>query len=119
MSFLKKLGLKVLQVSGIVAGILPLVKTVAPTTGKIGEALDKLEASVHAVFASEVMLGAIGLAQSGSQKAKAAAPYIAQLILSLDALDGRKLSKAKEPVFRAACERLAGNLADALNCFEE
>lgn len=111
MTFLKKLGATLLTIGKTILNIGPmLVPVLIP--GSTGTEISALLAAIVQV---ETIGQTIGL--TGAQKAAAAAPTIAQMFLNSTLLAGKT---PKNPAaFAAAMQGIAGNVADALNAFDE
>lgn len=119
MSFLKKLGTVVLKVIGVWAGIAPILGQAAPNNATLTNIEDKLGKAFGVVTTVEqTFVAAFGAdAKNGSDKLKAAQPFVAQLIQQVDMLAGKK--PKDEAKFEAASTALTGALADILNSYGE
>jgi hypothetical protein len=117
--FLSVLG-KIIKIVGIAAGFIPLVNTLLPAaaTGTATLVEDKLQKVVNVVITAEQMFAAAygPNAKMGSDKLKAATPFVAQIIQQTDLLIGKK--PKNEQLFEDASTRLTAALADILNAFE-
>jgi hypothetical protein len=124
-SILKKIG----QGALIGAQVVPIYGEVArgiarlTTTTKddeviekgLGVASDGLVAAQNIILNAEAMGAALGV--PGADKAKASAPAIHQLFMSLPILKGKK---PKDPaVAMEKAQALGGAIADYLNCYED
>lgn len=118
LTFLKKIG-QILVVVGRVSGFLPLIQTSLPTgiQGVTATIEDKLQKAMGVIVSVEqIFTAAFGMgAQKGSDKLKAATPFIAQLIQNTDLLIGKK--PKNEALFADASTRLTSALADILNSY--
>ena len=122
MTLLKKIESIVLSIVSVVTNLnlLPLIGSAIPqsATGVVN-AIDRLKAMFHAIITAGQMVTAINGpdAKKGSDKLKAATPYIAALIH--DAISELKPgAKPKdEAAFEDACTRATAALADALNSY--
>ena len=116
MSFLKKLG-QIVKIVGQVSGFLPLAQAVAPASARptIAEISDKLQQAMNVIVTVEQTFTASGAAVTGSDKLKAATPFVAQLIQQTDLLIGKH--PKDEAKFAAACTQLTSALADILNSY--
>src|ERR1700757_3150772 len=92
MSFLKKLGTIVLRIVGIAGGFMPLAQTVAASSSTGMVVVDKMSQAFNAIISTEQMFtAAFGPdAKKGSDKLKAATPFVAQIIQQIDLLAGKK-----------------------------
>jgi hypothetical protein len=117
MNFLKKIGMAVANVAGIVSGYGPVLAALTPTP-KDDKAVAVIEDSLSQIRRVIVDVEAMGavLAIKGPDKARAAAPAIAQIVLRSLALAGLAMDEAKAKEFAAASEKLGGAVADLLNC---
>ena len=114
MSFLKKLGQVILNVTGIVTGFGPLIAALIP-----GNKDDKIIQIVSADLTQianiiqqvEVFGQALGL--PGADKLKGSAPAVAQIILQSSLMINKKINN---PVlFKQGCTKIADGMADILN----
>jgi hypothetical protein len=119
MTFLKKLGAVVLKVIGLWSGIAPIIQGVLPQGGGAAAAEDKLAKLFNLIITVEqTFTAAFGAdAGRGSEKLRAAQPFVAQLIQQADLLAGKK--PKDEALFQAASTQLTGALADILNSYGE
>ena len=117
MSFLKKLGTVVLKIVGIWTGIAPILGNALPAgAAAIEDKLGKLFNLI--VTVEQTFVAAFGTdAKKGSDKLRAAQPFVAQLIQQTDLLAGKK--PKDEALFTDATTRLTGALADILNSYSE
>jgi hypothetical protein len=120
MKFLSKLGAIISKVnpvlgiaSGIVAGFLPQDKRgkVENVTATISNDLSVLAGVITSV---EGVGQALGI--KGPDKLKAAAPLVAQAILSTALLSRHKI--ANEALFQQAATKIADGMADLLNSLD-
>ena len=113
MGFLKKLGQILLKATVIAVGLTPL----APTKhqGTVGTMTDKL-LEIQRVIVNVEAFGQV-LSIAGPDKAKAAGPAVAQIILS-SAIVGDK--KIEDPaLFLEGCTELGGALAKIMNSLDD
>lgn len=115
MTFLKKLGSIVFKIVGIWSGIAPILQSATPAGSIASTVEDKLGKAFGVIITAEQMFAATGGASTGSEKLKAATPFVAQLIQSTDLLIGKK--PKDEVKFEAAATALTSALADILNSF--
>jgi hypothetical protein len=117
MTFLKKFGVVVLKLVDAVTNLnlLPLLSTVSPSPAIV----DRLQSAFHAVITAEQMFTAASGADAkvGSQKLKAATPFVAALIH--DVMNQLKPGQKPkdEAKFEDACTRATAAFADALNSY--
>lgn len=120
MSFLKKLGSVVFKIIGIESGLMPLIQPLvqkeAPAAAPV---VDKLNQAFNVVVNTEQMFAAAygPDAKKGSDKLKAATPFVAGIIQSVEAVEGKK--PKDEALFEDASTRLTSAIADILNSFGE
>lgn len=116
--FLSILG-KIIKVVGIAAGFIPLVNPLvpAPAQGGVLIAEDKLQKGINVLITTEqIFAAAYGAgAKMGSDKLKAATPFVAQIIQQTDLLIGKK--PKNEAQFQDAATRMTAALADILNSY--
>ncbi len=119
MSFLKKLGTVVLKVIGIWTGIAPIFGAALAQGGVVTAIEDKLGKLFNLIITVEqTFTAAFGPdAKKGSDKLRAAQPFVAQLIQQADLLAGKK--PKDEALFQSATAQLTGALADILNSYGE
>lgn len=121
MNFLKKLGTIALKVVGIASGFMPLAQATASASGsqQATNVVDKMGQAFGAVVSVEqVFAAAFGPdAKKGSDKLKAATPFVAQIIQQIDLLAGKK--PKNEALFQDATARMTAAMADILNSFGE
>lgn len=112
MTFLSKLGAVLLKGIGVATGFLPLISQAFPsTTGSIAT-ISKDIAEISVVVAQIEAIGQLrGL--PGPEKAKAAGPLVAQILLRSSILSGQKV--AQPELFNQGCVTIAGGVADVLN----
>lgn len=118
MNLLKKIGNVLLTATGVLTGYGPLIGTLIPgdKDDKImATALDKLDLAANTIVRVEGFGQAIKL--PGADKARAAAPEVFQILLNLKLVAGKKPKDVEGA--KAAAQRLGGDLADFLNCFED
>ncbi len=112
MTFLKRLGSILLQVSGVVAGFGPISFGGNSNVAKVINELDKIAQIV-------VQVEAFGQALSlpGNQKLLAASGPVAQVILQSSFMSGHKI--ANEQLFKDSCQKIADGMAGVLNSLHE
>lgn len=115
MNFLKKFGLAMLKVTQIVTGLGPIVAAAVPQTAGVVTAVT---GDLQLLAGEIATVEAIGQALSipGAQKATAAAPLIAQIVLQSTLMVGKHI--ADEALFTKACTALGGDIADLLNSLQ-
>lgn len=116
MSFLKRLGQWIIAGIKLEAGLAPLVRAVYP---QAQDSLDKVENELTQLASVIVTVEAMGAATGlpGTEKVRVAGPLIGQLIQQSSLMVGKQIAdKAK---FAAACQTIAGGLADLLNSLKE
>ncbi len=118
--FLSVLG-SIVKFVGVASGFIPLVNQLAPQSaqGALATGEDKLNKSINVLVSVEQIFGAAfgPDAKLGSDKLKAAAPFVAQIIQQSDLLIGKK--PKDEAKFTDAATRLTTALADILNSYGE
>ena len=117
MSFLKKLGQIVLQVTTGINTYGPLIKQFTPD--RVDQGIDRagdLSKQLTDVIISVEAVGQV-LGTPGPDKMRAAAPLIAQVLLKSDFMVGKKIQDAA--LFQKGCESIASGLADILNSLKE
>lgn len=116
--FLSVLG-SIVKIVGQVSGFIPLVNQIVPQAGTGTGAVveDKLQKSLNAIVTVEQTFQAAfgGDAKLGSDKLKAATPFVAQIIQQTDLLIGKH--PKDEAAFTDAATRLTAALADILNSY--
>lgn len=116
MTFLKKLGGIIAQVSGIFLGFAPFLTKEVPGTGNVVQIVSKdLAAIADAVTNAEAIGQLQGL--SGADKAKALGPIVAQIIMSGTLVANKKIGD--QAGFLAACTTIGGGVADLLNAIHQ
>lgn len=114
--FLSVLG-TIVRVVGQASGFIPMINPFVPAKdqGVAQNVEDKLSQALSVVVTAEQMFTAAYGAEGkkGSDKLKAATPFIAQLVQQSPLLLGKKI--ANETLFEDACSRLTAALADILN----
>jgi len=119
LSWLKKVGIILAQISSEALGLYPVVAPlIAKWTEKNPTAqliVSDLTAAANEIVTIEAaMTAAFGPDQKmGSQKLKAATPFVAQIIKGAQFMVGKKI--ADEAKFEAAVTGITSNLADLLN----
>lgn len=116
MTFLKKLGSIIAAVSGVFLGFAPAFEQAVPKSSNVIDTVSKDLAQVGNVVAQIEAIGQLkGLA--GPDKAKAAGPLVAQIILSSSLVAGKKI--ANQDLFNQACVEISGGVADVLNSLHD
>lgn len=117
MSILKKFGTIVLKIIGIAGGFMPLIQQVTASTPTGVKVVDKVDQAFNAIVTAEQMFtAAYGPdAKKGSDKLKAAVPFVAALLQQTDLLAGH--TPQNEALFQDASTRLTSALADILNSY--
>lgn len=116
MTFLKKLGSILSTVTGLFLGFAPVVQKAFPQTGGVIDTVSKDLSEIGAVVVNIEAIGQLkGL--SGPDKAAAAGPLVAQIILNSTLVAGKKIADPAK--FQAACATIAGGVADVLNSLHE
>lgn len=118
MSFLKKLGIEILKIAGVVSGMLPMTALLDPTHAA---QIQKLSSGLHKFFAIVQDVEAAGSAISapGPDKLKMATPLVAQEILKiLDEL-GFEVDSELQPRLIAVATGYASVTADLLNIIKK
>jgi hypothetical protein len=110
MTWLKKVGQYALKIVG-------LWPTVAPFIGKLVPGVDIVSQIIGVVVSVEQMFTAVSGAdaQTGSQKLRAAAPQVAQLIQATAFFQGKKL--VNEALAAQAYTNITSAFADLLNAY--
>jgi hypothetical protein len=116
MKFLTKLGQISLNIGGIVAGIGPLGSMLFP---QHKAAIDKFVGTSSSIVSIISQIEVVGqtLLLPGTDKLKAATPLVAQVILSSDALVGKKIKDNE--LFKSGCTKITDGWADVINSLEE
>lgn len=118
MTFLKKLGMIVLKIVGIVSGELPLLQSVLPAKvgSEVATGMDKLDSALGVVTTAEQMFTAVSQASGqGSAKLTAATPFIAALLQQTTTLTGKTPKNAA--LFQSGCASITSGLADVMNSY--
>lgn len=117
MSFLKKLGQIALKVVIGLDTFGPIAKQFTPDNvdRAIDAAGDYSRRAASVIAQAEIMGQALQLA--GSDKLKAAAPAMAQVILQSDAMIGKKIKDAAK--FEAGVLQITAGWADILNSLDD
>lgn len=114
MTFLKKLGSILLQASAIVTGFAPMFQQ-SSQAGAIQVVSKDLAELAQIVVQVETVGQALN--QAGPAKFAAAAPLVAQVILSSSVLAGRKIHD--QALFLRGCGAVGGGMADILNSLHD
>ena len=117
MTFLKKFGELVLKATGLVKTFGPIVKGFTPDAvdKQIDVAVAKVDDIAGVVLQVEAVGQALGI--KGPDKLKAAAPLIAQVILSSGIMVGKTV--ANPTLFQQGCTKIGDGMADVLNSLHE
>lgn len=116
MTFLKKLGSILSTVTGLFLGFAPVIQKQYPQTGGVIDTVSKDLSEIGMVVVNIEAIGQLkGL--TGPDKAKAAGPLVAQIILNSTLVAGKKI--ANPDLFNQACAEIAGGVADVLNSLHE
>ena len=115
MGFLKKLG-QILAIGiELVTGIGPILSAQAPSSsGTVATVTNDLNLIAGIIAQAEAMGASLGL--PGPDKLKAAAPMVAQIILSSSLLAGKKIQDTAK--FQAGVNSIAGGMADVLSSLD-
>jgi hypothetical protein len=112
MTLLSKIGAYILKGIGIMTGFLPVISQNFPNTTGGLQIISKDLAEIADTVTSIEALGQLkGLA--GADKAAAAGPLVAQIILRSTLLTGQKIQDTA--LFNQGCVNIAGGVADVLN----
>lgn len=115
MTLLKKIGQLILEGAKIVGGFAPMIEAVLP-----GQAatVQVVSADLAQLATIVTQVEAVGQAinQPGTLKLTAAAPLVAQVILSSSVLVGKQI--ANQALFNQACTEFGGAMADLLNSLD-
>jgi hypothetical protein len=115
-------GKAVANVGGLVAGIGPIFAASTKNTKDdmiVARTVDTLNQIVGVVESVEVFNAALTAPVTGSEKAKASGPMVAQIIIRSMEASGKKLDGDKREKFAAACAAMGGNVADIMDCFKD
>ncbi len=113
MNFLVKFAAILLRATSIVTGLSPLIPPAASV------AVSRIESELVQLAGVITSVEAIGqvLTIPGADKAKAAGPLVAQVVLQSALMVNKKIA---DPVkFAAACQALGGDFADLLSSLHE
>ncbi|PYU23315.1 MAG: hypothetical protein DMG30_11990 [Acidobacteria bacterium] len=120
MNFLKKLGTIAVKIVDAITNmnLLPLVSKIVPVS--LTKTFDRLLSAFHTIITAEQMWAAAygADAKMGSDKLKAATPFVAALVH--DVMNELKPgAKPKdEAKFEAACTAMTSAMADALSSYD-
>ncbi len=116
MTWLKKIGSILLKGIAIAQGYAPVAQQLIPgASGLIQAVTDDLSAIKQVIVQAEVFGQALNLA--GTDKLKAAAPAVSQILLQSRMLAGHKIKD--EAKYNDAVARLTGALADIFNALDD
>jgi hypothetical protein len=113
MTFLSKLGAILLKGVAIATGFSQVLGQQLPGGG--GAMVQKISKDLAEIAQIIVTIEAVGQLKGlpGAEKAKAAGPLIAQIILQSTIMTGQKINDAT--LFNQGCVNIAGGMADVLN----
>lgn len=112
MTFLSKIGGILLKGIAIAGGFTQVIGQQVPQAGGVVQASQGFLAKIAEVVMTVEALGQLK-SLPGAEKAKAAGPLVAQIILRSTLVAGQKIS---DPVlFNQGCTNIAGGVADVLN----
>jgi len=115
MSWLKRVGLIALQVTGILAVFQPIIAAQSEGAGKaVSTSLNFAEKIISIIMQVEIIGAAMSL--TGSKKLAAAAPAVTQVVLS-DIIAGKKLRN--KPLMVEGAVELASAFAKILSSIDE
>ena len=115
MKWLTKVGQVGLNIGGIVAGVGPIGSVLFPQyKDQINKVVGTSSGIVSILTQMEVMGQVLNL--PGVDKLKAATPLVAQIILSSDALIGKKIKD--QILFQQGATKITDGWADVLNSLE-
>lgn len=118
MNFLQKAASMVSKIVGIAVSWLPFVKQLVPQSSGVQKAESEFQAVANVLVTGEQMFAAAfgADAKKGSDKLKAAVPFVAGLIQQSEIMVGKKVRD--EAAFEAAVTAITSNFADLLNSVE-
>lgn len=112
MTWLKKIGMVVLKITGIWQDVAPLIGKLIPGAGEVSSIVGVL------VSVEQLFTAAFGAdAKKGSDKLRAATPQVAQLIQASAFFQGKALKDEK--LAEQAYTQITGGFADLLNAYGE
>ena len=113
MTFLSKLGAILLKGVVIATGFAQVLQQQVPGVG--GTVIQKISKDLVEIAQIIVSIEAVGQLKSipGAEKAKAAGPLVAQVILQSTIMTGQKINDTA--LFNQGCVNIAGGVADVLN----
>jgi len=114
-SFLKKLGVIIANVTGTVAGLGPLIQPLVGTNGHVATAINDFTSIGRIITQVEAIGVSTGL--TGAQKLAAATPLVASIVQTSEMLSGKKV--ADSPLFIKGCQQIVGGVVDILNSIHE
>lgn len=118
MSFLKKLGIAIVNVAGIVSGVGPIfAASNAKAAGVIGTVTSDLQQVAGVIQTIEAAAQAASSPIPGAEKLKMATPLVAQAILQSSLLAGHKISN--QALFQQGSQKVADGMADLLNSIDD
>lgn len=116
MSWLKKIGQLLLQGIIIAEGVAPVIaQNVPASAGTVAKVGDDLAILQNIIVQAEAMGQALGL--PGADKLRAAAPMVAQMIVSSSILANHKI--ADQALFYQGSTKIADGMADVLNSLKD
>ena len=115
MNLLKKIGTIMLKATEIWIGFWPLVSATIPGSSAVVQTVSKDLIQIADIIVQVESIGQ-ALGTAGPQKAVAAAPLVAQVVMSSALMAHHQI--ADEAAFKAACVTIAGGFADLLNALK-
>lgn len=114
-SFLKRAGQILANISAVEAGLEPIFKASLPT-GAQGT-VDKIDLIFKSVVATEGQFAAaFPTGQTGAQKLVAAAALVGPVLATVDTIKGKPI--ADEAAYVKAVQTITGGIADLLNSLQ-
>jgi hypothetical protein len=112
MTFLSKLGAAILKGIGIVSGLLPIASIAYPNGAGVVNIVSHDLAAIADII-TQVEAAGQALSLKGPDKLTAAAPLVAQIIISSALLSNQKIQQPD--LFNSGCKSIASGMADVLN----
>lgn len=117
MNWLKKVGSIILHVVGVIDNVshLPLLTNVIPATSVPGQVLSDVSDVADIIITTEQMFAAAygSDAHLGSDKLRAAVPFVAQILQHAKFMEGRAVKDTAK--FQTAVSGITSNFADLLS----
>ena len=114
MTFLKKLGQVLLKIAGVATGIIPLIAPLIPGAAAPAVITDVSNIAGVIVTVEQMFAAAYGTdAKMGSDKLKAAVPFVSQIIQHTAPFAGKSIKN--QPLFTQAVTQITSSFADLLN----